>query len=659
MTTRTDLSGTTEIGNEGIKKHFKSVEPWQPIFELTWNGFDAKARTVAVDVHLNELDAPQVVTVLDDGEGIDPTTLKSTFGRFNDSQKRGDASQHGAHGRGRLSFHRICRHATWHTRAGAGQARIAVDAHSIKDYGAWLISDHEQCEPLQRQPTGTFVSLEGFSNHLPTHTELKAKLATEFGWHLALHAEHVLKLNGEPIAVPEHEVIEHRFSWDDLRFDAQIIRWHARPSSEKSYTYLLNSEGRVVYRQLSTLNNKSGFFTSISISSAWADSFAAEPDLFDPQAHTPRSSDWKRLMRELGELTQSIYERFLRQRALDEVEKYVDEGLFPTYTELPLEEREWRLNNAKDLVTAVYVADPSVFDSASKKQRKVIIQLLDRLSVSNENDALFDVLNSVLELDEKGMQTLADQLQQTSLENIISTIEILQRRHNAAAKLRTLMDVHYREVMETPDLQKIIEANTWLFGPAYETLGAEEDSFTKIARTLRDRVPLIDVIDDRDGESPEDIAGAKRQTDLFLARRIPSIDSTGREVYRCVIVEIKRPSVALNIKHLRQLEDYANIIKRHSQFSSELMRFELILLGRKISSEDMEIASRMNQLQNRGELGLVSDEPRMKRYVLNWYTLLDAFELSNTFLLKRLKLKRDLFESSTKEELVSELQTPH
>lgn len=160
-----------------------------------------------MDVVLNELDAPQVVPVLDDGEGIDPTTLKSTFGRFNDSHKRGDASQHGAHGRGRLSFHRICRHATWHTRGSAGQARIAVDAQSIEHYDACLISDQEQCEPLHRQQTGTLVALEGFSNHLPTHTELKEKLATEFGWHLALHAEHVLKLNGEPILVPEHEVI--------------------------------------------------------------------------------------------------------------------------------------------------------------------------------------------------------------------------------------------------------------------------------------------------------------------------------------------------------------------------------------------------------------------------------------------------------------------
>ena len=86
------------------------------------------------------------------------------------------------------------------------------------------------------------------------------------------------------------------------------------------------------------------------------------------------------------------------------------------------------------------------------------------------------------------------------------------------------------------------------------------------------------------------------------------------------------------------------------------MRFELILIGRKISSADAEIASRINGQVARGELGLVSDDPRMKRYVMNWYTLLDSFELTNNFMMENLKFKRSLFETSTKKELVAELQ---
>jgi len=229
----------------------------------------------------------------------------------------------------------------------------------------------------------------------------------------------------------------------------------------------------------------------------------------------------------------------------------------------------------------------------------------------------------------------------------------------AASRLRALMNDHYREVLETPDLQKIIENNTWLFGPGYETLGAEEDTFTKIAKDLRDKIPQIGNIGADDIDDEADIPGARRQTDLFLARRIPTVDSNGHKVYRCVIIEIKRPSISLNVKHLRQLDDYASIIKKHPEFSSEKMRFELILAGRQISSADTEIKSRLNGQIARGELGLVSDDPRMKRYVLNWYTLLDSFELANSCLLEQLKLKRSLFEASIKQELVEELQAAH
>lgn len=652
-----DISGTTEIGNQGIKKHFSSIEPWQPVFELVWNGFDAKAEALAVDISLNNLQALTAISVLDDGDGIDPTTLKDTFGRFNDSHKHEDAAQHGAHGRGRLAFHRICRYAIWHTKSVAGQARIAIDATTIKDYDAKLIPDEAQRSQLQRQSKGTLVELEVFSCNLPSLPELNAKFATEFGWFLALHPSKSLKLNGVPISVPRHEITRKIFSFDSHQFDVQVIRWDERPNSEKSYTYLLDNAGKTVYKQLSTLNNKPGFFTSIYISSPWADTFADTQDLIRPDAHTTASPEWRKLVRHLGELTQSVYDLFLRQQASVEVEKYVEDGLFPAYAGLSPDEKSWRLANAKQLVTTIYMADPSVFHAASKKQRKIIIRLLDRLAVSNENDALFEVLNSVLDLDERSVKTLADQLKQTTLENIIATIEILQRRQVAVSKLRALMNDHYSDVLETPDLQKIIENNTWLFGPGYETIGAEEDTFTKIAKDLRDKIPLIDHIGADDVDNESEIVGARRQTDLFLARRIPTVDSNGQKIYRCIIIEIKRPSISLNVKHLRQLDDYAGIIKKHAEFSSEKMRFELILVGRQISSADTEIRSRLNGQIARGELGLVSDDPRMKRYALNWYTLLDSFELTNSFLLEQLKQKRSFYEASTKQELVTELQS--
>ena len=445
----------------------------------------------------------------------------------------------------------------------------------------------------------------------------------------------------------------------DNTFVIKIVRWEERPSSEKSYLYLLNQAGRAVYKQLSSFNNKVNFYTSIYVQSSWADNFVASQDLLN-QSDKPATTDsdeWRRVLKQVSEIVENVYDDFLRRFVEAEIEKYEADGIFPDYRGIDTGYAEWRKNNTKSIVKLIYTADPTVFSSLNKKQKKVIVRLLDKIAVSNENDSILEVLNSVLDLDSNHLNLLASQLKHTQLENIVSTIEILKQRQLAVDQLRELMNVHYKEVLETPDLQMIIENNTWLFGHRYDVLGAEEDSFTKIVKKLRDGIKEIHDISESDVEDGATVDGANKQTDLFLARKIPTYDSFGRQIFRCIVIEIKRPSVSLNIKHLRQLDDYAGIIKRHPEFNSELMHFELVLIGRKISSVDTEIQSRMKSQVAKGEMGLVSDDERLKRYVLNWYTLLDGFQLSNDFLLNRLTLRRDSLSAQSKNELVLQLQT--
>ncbi|MCP6768965.1 hypothetical protein NL529_29385, partial [Klebsiella pneumoniae] len=81
-------------------------------------------------------------------------------------------------------------------------------------------------------------------------------------------------------------------------------------------------------------------------------------------------------------------------------------------------ERDWRHQHTRELVRNIYIAEPRVFNTASKKQAKLIIRLLDRLAVSNENDALFEVLEGALDLDATSVQNLANQLRRATFENI-------------------------------------------------------------------------------------------------------------------------------------------------------------------------------------------------------------------------------------------------
>ena len=78
MTKKNAFKGSAAIGNSGIKKHFGNDEPWDPLFELAWNGFDSGASFVAVTVVENEIHGVERVVVQDNGEGIEFATLGDT-----------------------------------------------------------------------------------------------------------------------------------------------------------------------------------------------------------------------------------------------------------------------------------------------------------------------------------------------------------------------------------------------------------------------------------------------------------------------------------------------------------------------------------------------------------------------------------------------------
>ncbi|WP_066122571.1 ATP-binding protein [Bordetella ansorpii] len=654
------ISGKTEINGEGIKKHFRTTDPWRTIAELAWNGFDAKALRVDVIVDEGTMGGATRVLVSDDGEGIDLEAHAETFGRFNDSSKKEDVSTHGSHGRGRLSFHRLAQRAIWWTNStAAGPARIDVSGAALTNYEGRSVELAALPVKMAAGKTGTIVELLNLHAELPIEDQLRRLLSIEFGWFLALNPTKSISLNGGEVVVPSHDRVQRQLSIDGYEFDVSVLRWDLKPSSEKSYVYLLNSSGKTVDKKLSTFNHKGDFHTSIYLTSTWIDAFAPSGgDLVSPDATGFESETWRKVARELNKITNSVYDEFLRQQFEREIDSYVADGIFPTYAGLTEDYKSWRFENTKGILRAIYTADPSSLKSLKKSQKKIIVRLLDKLAVSNENDAIFEILNSVLELDDPSAKLLAKQLKSVSLQSIVSAIEVLRHRHEVADKLRTLMNDHYTETLETPDLQSIIEANTWLFGSSYETLGAEEDTFTKIAKSLRDAVRGIDdlALDDLDSTDAKAIDGASKQTDLFLARKVPHHDSMGRRIYRCIVIEIKRPSIALNYKHLQQLDGYAQLIKKHAEFGSSAMHFELILIGRKISEADTEIRSRMQGQVAKGLPGLVSDDDRMQRFVLNWYTLLDNFLLTNQTMIDALKLKRDSFDDFSRQGLVADMQ---
>lgn len=665
-----EFVGTADITHAGIKKLFTrwKDEPFQAIVELVANGFDAGANRVDVHIEYNDLDGLAAVSVLDNGTGINIDNCEEHFSRFNESLKQGDDDLQGAHGKGRLSFHLLSQEATWFTRYQGNDSRITINSDSLRNFRCNEISSSDQHAAVTTINSGTCVVLKNFIHNLPNKDILVRKLQNSFGWRLALNKNRKLYFNNEEVIIPVNNAVEKMINIGDYTFNVVFIRWFNKPGSEKSYNYLVNKQGRVVHRELSSFNHKANFFLSSYTRSDWVECFDVHNSSlnFSDKVTTNISSDeYKKLKYEIQRSAKEIYESFLRDFINEKISEYEGNGYFPSYSGISEQDILWRKESLKHTIGVIYYADPSVFSSLRPKQIKILIHLLDRLNVSNENSELFDVLESVLDLDPKSLSDLQNQINKTSLQNIVATIETLRRRESAVQKLKEVIVNHYKEVKETPDLQLVIENNTWLFGNKYSLLGAEEDDFQKIAYQLRSFVRNIDSLtlddlDENDLSEGLDIEGVRRQVDLFLARRQVAFNSRGESYFQCTIIEIKKPSVSLNQKHLQQLKDYARIISQHTGFSLDNMKFELILVGRKISNLDFEINAALETVEIKNEPGLVFDIKNgcIKGFVKTWGTIFSEFELSNYYLLDKLKVRREFLDGATAEELIDELHEP-
>lgn len=656
-----NFSGIAQITDDGIKKHFKNMEPYKAIFELVWNGFDARASNVNIRLLKNALGTVESISICDDGDGIDLLNLDNSFQKFNESSKKNDDDLHGSHGRGRLAFHKLANEAVWFTKYKNQNAKIRISDDTISKYEGEFIAKENQLGVLNNSKSGTCVVLSSLYPKIqfPSEESLLDSIKKEFSWLLIVNPHRKLFLNGIQVPILENSCFEKDIQIENINFKIKAIRWHEKLSHDKSCNYLLDSNQKIVFKELSKANNKIDFFTSCYASSEWNDTYNKD-ELEMGSKFEQQQKILRKINLEMSSFLKEIYEDYLREYVDAKIESYDEKGYFPSYLGYEQSYALWRKKNTKDAVRSIYLADPKVFANLNTKPLKIIIRMLDKLLVSKENDAIFDVLDDVLDLSDTQINLLAKQLKSTTLENIISTIEILQKRELTVAKLKELMDKHYESILETPDLQKIIETNTWLFGSQYELLGAEEDTFTKIAQKLRKEIKGVNEIGlndlDSDDHTEVVIEGLNRQVDLFLARKQYTFDALGKPIYKCIIVEIKKPSISLNKKHLQQLNDYAEIISKYPGFNSGKLVFELILIGRKISKDDFSIKAQLQSLKDRGEFGLVLQTEKIKCYVKDWYTIFDEFNLSNNFLLENLKSKYDDLSDESKISLVNDLQ---
>lgn len=632
------------ITTEGIQKNLKNFKPLDALCEYIWNGFDAQADTVCINLHTNELGLINMISVIDNGTGIAYEELSNKFKPFNESKKADNFKKinhslpHGRKGIGRLTFFAFAQRAKWNTVYEKDDNRyeyyIDMEKDTLNQY-----DDNGGKEPIiTEKESGTeviFTQLNQF-----TKDEIVARIKVEFFWFLELNrGRHYKILIDDEILSYEDFVVERINFRPEAElvheYEITIVQWNQSLGKEFSKFYFLNSEDEEQYKEATKLNKKSDeFYHSIFIKSQYFDNFFFERE-DDGQVNlfpNRNEEEFKSLMDCVYQFLYKVRRRYLKEASDKFISKLIDAHIYPEFNNNNIIDT-YRKNELDNLVGTLYAAQPKIFTNLSDDNKKITISLLKLIMDSEDKENLFAVLKQVIDLDEDELAELAGVLKYTSLSNVAKLVKMIEDRQKVIQGLKELVFDKELYAKEVPHIQNTVESHYWLFGEQYNLITAAEPDFTLALKGL------ILATTGKEEKIDIDHKDKNREMDIFMIRQ----DRKG-DVTENVVVELKRPTVALGEKELSQVKKYMQVIRSDDRFNMGNAKWTFHLVGNKFNTSHF-LEGELENNKNHGEEHLVYwvDNGMTKIYVLKWSEIFDEFSKRHEYLLEKLRLEESLW----------------
>ena len=630
----------------GIRRTLRKYKPMSAIAEYVWNGFDSGASEVRINWQPNDLGGIDKISIDDNGSGIDYHELEDKFRPFYDTRKAADpashryglSSIHGKNGYERLTFFCFSEKAMWTTVFGPESKRqqyaITVLEQSLQRY--------EASDPISSsRPTGTRVDFTGCHDVYADDfaRELEHHLSLEFAWFLELASPIPRKIvvNDHPLSydslVDERDRCQKQIG--ELQFDIRYVQWSQKLHDEYSRYYFINSHSIQVYNQYTTLNQKGdGFYHSVYIRSSLFDSILPSASIANGVNTEQLPLDFddksdKDAFREMKDFLHEYLSRkrkpFLRTKAKSYTDGLRQKKVLPCLGENPWD--QMRRDALLNVIEELYVLEPAIFASLSEKQTRTLVGLLHLIIDSEERDALFEILQQIVQMDSEQREELARLLRRTEMSSIVSTIRLIEDRFIAMNELKQMVIAPQFYADEVTHLQSFMERHYWMFGEQYHLVAAAEVGFE---RALRDYVYILR------GEKKDislDHPHKRKQMDIFAVRWLHNTDTIDN-----IVLELKHPSITLGEEHLAQVKRYMSTILDIPQFNAGNMHWEFYLVGK---DYDKYIEREIENCKPNGERYLAYKINHYKVYVLKWSEVWTNIELRHKFLLDKLQLRRE------------------
>ena len=628
-----------EIQSDLVSK-LSNSQPIKAISELIWNSLDADAYEVSVHIDHNSLELLEKITVKDNGEGIDYSSVDKIFKNLGGSWKKNKSKTksgrflHGEEGKGRFKALALGRIATWDiTYEKDGKTfnySVTINKDKIRDAN---ISEEKEVESKE---TGVKVTIyEPFRDFTSLLPENAIHSLTE---HFALYLKDYgsVEINYEGVFINPESIIETEEVYelstitdeDGTKFPAEleIIEWKSVGGKN---LFLCNEQGFPYTNITNTRFHTGDFnFTAYIKSNYFKKLF--HNNLLDV-------SELKPEMVEIIEKARNKIKAYFFDRAAEEassvVAKWKEEKTYP-YKKEANTVIEKAKRQVFDIVAVNINDNLPDFSDIPVKNRKLNLQLLKQTLEKNPAELQL-ILEEVLNLSKKKQRELAGLLENTELSALINASKLITDRLKFLTGLEEIIfDTDLKKYLkERSQLHKILSDNTWVFGEEFN-ISVDDQSLTEVLRKHKKHLHDDLVID----KPVKRIDGSTGIVDLMLSRSL----KTNREgEIEHLIVELKRPSVIIGNKETSQIESYAMAVAEDERFKGLQAKWDFWVISNdmdKVASKKVNQRDRPKGLLYESDRG---DNPEIRVWVKTWSTIVKENKARLNFIREKLEYQAD------------------
>ncbi|MEP3296769.1 MAG: ATP-binding protein [Pseudoruegeria sp.] len=638
----TDTHYRVQVEGDHIKKLITG-NPIQSLAELIWNGLDADATRVDVEIEIDEI-SMKSISIRDNGHGIAHADVKGLFGKLGGSWKaHGSLSKskkrilHGKEGKGRFKALALGRVSDWNVRYKDGDDYYSYQISLIRDN----LIDVRVTDPIKSEPalgTGVDVviteldrsyrSLEP-NNSVQSLSEIFALYLTDYS-DVRIYVEHEA-LDPSTLIESQEKFALSSVVEGEKTFGAELhlIEWK---SASERWFFLCGQEG-FPFQRVTPKFHTPGFQFSAYLKSSYVSELQEQGVLGLAEMNTVLQG----LYDEAGEKIKDFFKAKEIDEAQSEIEKWKTDEIYPYQAEpeTSVEKAERQVFEIVALNVNKHISD---FEEQSKRAKAFQLRML-RQAIERGPDELQHILTEVLELPERTQKEMSKLLEEADLANVISASKLVGDRLKFIHGIEALLfDTESKKLLkERSQLHRMIaENNTWIFGEEFN-LTVDDQSLTEVLKKHRKLIGKETVID----QPVKRIDGKTGIVDLMLSRSVPRNRSDEREH---LVVELKRPSVKIGSDEITQIEKYAYTVASDERFLHLDTRWSFWVI-----SNDLDNFATMRTRQSGRPRGQIyqSEDGKVEIWVKSWAEVIEESKARMRFVQEHLQANVDK-ESSLK-----------